>query len=309
MKHDISIIIPFLNEQSNIDALVNKLNSYLSSQVKLDVEVIFVDDGSKDDSCKKLLQCNHEFYQAKLIRLSKNFGSHAALRAGMSQAKSSYCIFMYADLQDPLELIDNSYQKCLQGHDIVWCERIRNKKEDNGRFFSILYSKLMRKYAIENFPENGFDIIMFNEKVKDEINSSNEKDSSIFLQILSLGFKQGSISYQKKEREFGKSKWSLSKKIKLLIDSTVSFSYLPIRLVSLAGVTISILGFVWMVYIISRAIVFNDLNQGWPTLISILLLGFGITNISLGIIAEYLWRTLDASRNRKTFIIDEIKKL
>ena len=112
----------------------------------------------------------------------------------------------------------------------------------------------------------------------------------------------------KRERAHGKSKWTLAKKIKLVIDSFVSFSFAPIRLVSICGFIFFFIGLIWSSYLIFRKFAYDDLLQGWPTLISILLLGFGITNISLGIVAEYLWRTLDASRNRPAFIIDQILK-
>ncbi|MDX5438347.1 MAG: glycosyl transferase family 2, partial [Pontibacter sp.] len=113
-------------------------------------------------------------------------------------------------------------------------------------------------------------------------------------------------TYDKKARLVGKSKWTISKKIKLLIDSFVAFSFAPIRLVSFIGIVFFLLGIMWSGYIIFRKIMFDDLASGWPALLSILMVGFGVTNISLGIIAEYLWRTLDASRKRPVFVIDEI---
>jgi dolichol-phosphate mannosyltransferase len=141
------------------------------------------------------------------------------------------------------------------------------------------------------------------------VNKNVEANSSIFLQILGLGFRQESISYKKRERQTGVSKWTLSKKIKLFIDSFVAFSYAPIRFVTIVGIIFFIVGMIWTLYIVIRKIFFQDLAAGWPALMSILMIGFGITNISLGIIAEYLWRTLDASRKRQVYIIDEIKIL
>jgi dolichol-phosphate mannosyltransferase len=216
---------------------------------------------------------------------------------------------MYADLQDPIHLVGELYEKCLEGNEMVWA--IRNKTENSffEQLFSRWYALLMQKYAVDTYPTQGFDIVMFSGKIKKILNSSIEKNSSIFLQILSLGYKQDSIKYEKKARKNGKSKWTWGKKIKLLIDSFVSFSFAPIRLVSIIGLLIFLVGITWSVYIIARKLLLNDLESGWPTIISILLIGFGITNMSLGIIAEYLWRTLDASRNRPVFIIDEIIEL
>ncbi len=147
---------------------------------------------------------------------------------------------------------------------------------------------------------------MFNRKVAAQVKTNVEANSSIFLQILGMGFSQTSISYKKRERKTGVSKWTISKKIKLFIDSFVAFSYAPIRMVTIIGISMFFFGFLWTVYIIIRKLVYHDLASGWPALMSILMIGFGITNISLGIIAEYLWRTLDASRKRPVFIIDQI---
>jgi hypothetical protein len=175
--------------------------------------------------------------------------------------------------------------------------------------FSTIYAYLMKKFAFSNFPEKGFDIVMFNKKVVAQVKNNVEANSSIFLQILGMGFRQTSISYKKRERKTGVSKWTMSKKIKLFIDSFVAFSYAPIRMVTIIGISMFIIGSLWTLYIISRKLLYHDLASGWPALISILTIGFGITNISLGIIAEYLWRTLDASRKRPVFIIDKIVEL
>src|SRR6185295_10041286 len=169
----------------------------------------------------------------------------------------------------------------------VWATRQGSGTPLSEKLFSKMYAWLMQKFAISEFPENGFDIVMFTNKVKKEINENIEANSSIFLQILTLGFKSASITYNKRERKAGKTKWTLSKKIKLFIDSFIAFSYAPIRLVTYTGIGFSILGFLWTLYISLRAILIGDLNPGWPALVAILMIGFGITNISLGIIAEY----------------------
>jgi dolichol-phosphate mannosyltransferase len=251
----------------------------------------------------------HKTYKAKVISFSRNFGSHAALRAGISHASGEYICFNYADLQDPLELIIQMKELMEQGHDIIWAQRESTKVPWGEKMFSKFYARLMQKFAFKNFPEKGFDIVMFNGKVAVEVNKNVEANSSIFLQILGMGFRQTNISYKKRERKTGVSKWTLSKKIKLFIDSFVAFSYAPIRFVTIVGIAFFVIGVLWAAYIIIRKIVFDDLAMGWPATLSVLMVGFGITNISLGIIAEYLWRTLDASRKRQVFIIDEIKEL
>ena len=299
----VSVLIPFLNETETIPTLVSELNDFYKENNDNIEEFIFIDDGSTDDSVNQLKSQNSNL-PFTIIKLSKNFGSHAALRAGIQQAKGTFITFIYADLQDPLSLILELKQEIIKGYDIVWGHR--NKTQSG--LFSVLYSKLMQRYVNPKYPSQGFDVVMFDEKIKNELNNNIEANSSIFLQILNLGYKQASIKYDKQERVKGKSKWTFSKKIKLFIDSFVAFSYLPIRLVSISGVIMFLIGTIWAFYLISRKIILNDLDSGWPALVSILTIGFGITNISLGIIAEYLWRTLDASRKRPVYIIDEIIK-
>jgi polyisoprenyl-phosphate glycosyltransferase len=305
MKPDISVIIPFLNESDNIENLVKSLNAFFPGK-QFNAEIIFVNDGSTDNSAEKLKNSKFTGYSAKIISLSKNYGSHAALRAGIQNAGGSLTTFMYADLQDPLELIEILLKKIEEGNDIVWAHRNSTKVAFSEKLFSKFYGYMMRKFAFPNYPEKGFDIVIFNRKVADQLNKNIEKNSSIFLQILGMGFKQDSISYDKRPRNAGKSKWTFAKKIKLFVDSFVAFSFAPIRFVTIMGFSFFFIGALWALYVILRKIFVDDISSGWPALISILLIGFGLTNISLGIIAEYLWRTLDASRKRPVFIIDEI---
>lgn len=304
-KFDISIIIPFLNEAENINFLSKELGIFVKKNASLSIEIILVNDGSTDQSVNSII--NAEFPKnTKLISLSQNYGSHAALRSGVTVAKGDFITFIYADLQDPLDSITEMYNKALNGKDIIWGYR---KKVNNPYFekkISGLYSSLMKKYVNSKYPENGFDIALFNKKVAASLNSNIESNSSIFLQILNFGYRQDYVEYDKIERKFGKSKWTFAKKIKLFVDSFVAFSYTPIRLVSYVGMLFFVIGIIWTFYIIGRKLIYDDLERGWPALIAILMVGFGITNISLGIIAEYLWRTLDASRKRPVFIIDEI---
>jgi dolichol-phosphate mannosyltransferase len=305
---DFTIIIPFLNEEDNIQQLGAGLVNFTQANSELDVEIILINDGSTDRSVEMIRKTAFP-RQTRLISLSQNFGSHAALRAGILHAKGRYITFLYADLQDPVGNIISMYQKAQAGNDIIWAYRAATHNSFFERQFSKFYSQLMRRYVNINYPVKGFDVVMFNRKVGDAVNKNIENNSSVFLQILNLGFKQDFIEYQKAPRKAGKSKWTISKKIKLLIDSFVAFSFAPIRLVSFIGILFFIVGVAWTIYIVARKLLYNDLASGWPALVSILTIGFGITNISLGIIAEYLWRTLDASRKRPVFIVDEILEL
>ena len=302
---DICIIVPFLNEAENIDHLSNSLCDFFKANNQLNLQLILVDDGSTDDSLDKIAQSTFP-ERTTVISLSRNFGSHAALRAGLTHAQAKFVTFIYADLQDPLENILKMYEKALNGNDIVWAFRQKTNNEKFESFFSILYARLMRRFVNPKFPLQGFDVVMFSSKVTKVLNENIETNSSLFLQILQFGFKSDKIFYEKKARTVGQSKWTISKKVKLLLDSFVAFSNFPLRLVTVVGILFFLVGLVISSYLIFRRIVWNDLKSGWPALASILLIGFGITNISLGVIAEYLWRSFDATRKRPVFIIDKI---
>ncbi len=307
----LSIIIPFLNEEANISFLSNSLSDYFNVEKRFEVEVIFVDDGSTDNSKSILVKHKHKNYKSKLVKLSKNFGSHAALRAGIQNSTGDFITFLYADLQDPISVISKMFDKIESDNTlkIVWANRKASNIGIVNLFFSKLYSLLMRKFVLENYPYQGFDIVMFSKKVSTLLNNNIESNSSIFLQILSFGFKQDFITYNKIARHKGTSKWTTSKKFKLLVDSFIAFSFVPIRFVTIVGLFLFAVGCCFSLYIFLRKIFINDLNAGWPMLISIITLGFGVTNISLGILAEYLWRTLDISRKRPVFIIEEVIKI
>jgi polyisoprenyl-phosphate glycosyltransferase len=305
MKTDLSIIIPFLNEGVGLARLANELNKYANSHLGILTEVVFVDDGSTDNSIDILKKQKINF-SSKIVKLSRNYGSHCALRAGIEFSSSPVTVFLPSDLQDPLSLIEKMYTKIKQGYPTVWAKRINLNNNFLTDLGTKIYAKLMRMFVAANYPDNGFDVVMFNEKIKDELKQNSESNSSIYLQIMNLGFKNAVVEYEKQARKIGKSKWTLSKKIKLLLDSFVAFSYAPIRFVSLIGAVLFFSGLIWSIYIVARALVSHNLNPGWPSMIAILTIGFGLTNLSLGIIAEYLWRTLDAARNRKTYIIDEL---
>ena len=305
---EISIIIPFLNEKEGINILLSKIEEYYPNR-KFEFEIVFVDDGSVDGT-REVIKNSVSFpYSCKLVCLSKNFGSHAAVRAGFFNSNGKYFTCLPADLQISFEAVEKLYNTINVGNDIVFAIREINDIGFLEKTFSRFYAFMMRKYVSGNFPVNGLETFMISDKVRRILNENVESNSSLFLQILIMGFKNKFVNIEKTNRSFGKSKWTLSKKIKLLIDSFAAFSFAPIRLVSIVGICLFIIGLGWSSFIISRKIIYDDLVSGWAATSSILLLGFGITNISLGIIAEYLWRTLDASRKRPVFIIDEIIEL
>lgn len=309
-KNDgISVIVPFLNEEEGILVFCDTLDRYAET-LEFPLELVFVNDGSTDRS-EELLGSYvfKNISSAQLVSFSRNFGSHAAIRAGVQNASYDICTWLGSDLQEPLELLPASYELIQQGIDVVNIEKRSIQVSKLNRGFSKFYSHMMQKYAVKNYSSGGISTIVFNKKVKDLLNSHVEGNSSIMLQIIDAGFKSRTLSMDFHERSAGVSKWTLSKKIKLFIDSFVAFSFMPIRLVSIMGILMFVLGLIIGLVTIIGRFVNPNVPVGYATLTSIVSLGFGITNISLGIIAEYLWRAYDAARNRPVYIISDVVPL
>ena len=306
----ISIVVPFLNEYEGIDLFCTELDNYAKNGSR-EIELVFVDDGSTDHTGDKIRAFKfHTIEKVKLVTLSKNFGSHSAIRAGVAQATFDICTWMGSDLQEPIEFIEESCQKIEQDYDAVYVEKKSVGVSMLNRGFSKMYSSLMQKYAVKNYSSGGISNIVFNRTIIDFLNKYPESNSSIMLQIMDAGFRNVTISLDYKERATGVSKWTLSKKVKLFIDSFVSFSFMPIRLVSFVGILLFVLGIVIGIWVVIAKII-NPANvfAGYPTLACLISMGFGITNISLGIIAEYLWRAYDAARKRPTYIVQSVDEL
>ncbi|MBP8763194.1 dolichol-phosphate mannosyltransferase [Acetoanaerobium noterae] len=301
----VSIIVPIYYNELNIPHLYEQMKEKILSRTDFEAEIVCVDDGSKDGSYKALLELREKDDRFKVVKLSRNFGSHTAILAGFAHATGDCMTMVAADLQEPLEIIIEMYEKWKQGKKVVIA--VRKDREDGffQKLFSNTYYSLMQKYALKDMPSGGFDCFFIDKKVRDVLVSMNEKNSSIVGQVLWAGFEMDKIYYVRKKREIGESKWTLSKKIKLFIDSFMAFSYVPIRFISTLGIFISIVGFILAVFLIVNKFMFNVPVQGWTTMMITLLMLSGIQMLTLGVIGEYLWRNFDESRGRPTYIVEE----
>ncbi|WP_027396860.1 glycosyltransferase [Anaerovibrio lipolyticus] len=306
----LSIVVPFLNEHETLGFFCETIDNYAKESL-FPIEIIFVDDGSTDKSVQIIKEYNFKCISSvKLLELSRNFGFHAAVRAGIKACSYDICTWFGADLQEPLEIIKIAHEKISSGStEIVYFSKKTIEISRISRLFSRIYSSLMKKYAISTYSSEGTATVAFGRKVIDLLNENVEANSQVILQIMNMGFRYENVSLDYNARSAGGSKWTLSKKIKAFIDSFVAFSYMPIRLVSFMGIIIFIVGMVIGSITIINRFTNPNVQLGYSTLASILALGFGLTNISLGIIAEYIWRTLDASRSRPVYIIAKTYKV
>lgn len=288
----------------NLDDLYHDLATKVLSHID-DYELIFVDDGSQDQSFEILKKLSVTDLKIKIIKLSRNFGSHAAILAGLNACTGDCAVMKTADLQEPSDILLQMYDKWKQGNNVVLA--IRTDRHDHviSKFFSNFYYWLMRRFVLKTMPKGGFDCFLIDRKVIEVIRLMDEKNTSLMGQILWAGFKSDAVYYTRLKRTKGKSRWTIQKKIKLVIDSVLSFTYLPIRFMSVIGLTIFISSLFWSAYIIYQRVYGGIQLEGWTTLMVFNLFSSGLVLLMLGIIGEYLWRNFDATRSRPVYIIEE----
>ncbi len=300
-----SIIIPVYYNELNIPYTIPELKKLGNLLPDYIMEFIFVDDGSGDGSFKLLLAERDKDERVKVIKLSKNFGMMSAIQAGIHYAKGDCVGVINADLQDPPELFVEMVKKWEAGNKIV----IATRKDREDPFFQKLISNtfyfLMSSFAIKDYPEGGFDFVLFDKQIAVEIDNICEKNTNIMSLIFWLGYKKSYIYYVRKKRAYGKSRWTLSKKVKLFVDSFVAFSYAPIRIISMLGLVTACMSFLFGIYTVIDSILGKIPIQGFTTLIVSITFLLGLIMIMLGIIGEYLWRILDETRKRPSYIVDE----
>ena len=300
----LSIVIPVYFNQDSLALLYQDLKDKVFEFVD-DYEIVFVDDGSEDNSYQVILDLAKEDAKIKALRLSRNFGSHAAILAGLSESSGDCVAIKAADMQEPSELLLDMYECWKKGNNVVLA--VREKREDSSisRFFANLYYGIIRKIAIPSMPKSGFDMFLIDRKVIKVLELMDEKNTSIMGQVLWCGFKRGIVYYTRKKRETGKSRWTLGKKIKLVLDTVLGFSYFPVRFISIMGILFFLFSVAYLIFILLARIFVGFPVQGWSALMVVSLFSSGMIMLTLGVLGEYIWRTLDASRNRPVYIVEE----
>ncbi|MCR5441903.1 MAG: glycosyltransferase family 2 protein [Lachnospiraceae bacterium] len=302
----ISIVIPVYYNSDTLRDLYEDLKSKVLGIIG-EYEIVFVDDGSGDESWKIMNEIRLKDSNVKCVKLSRNFGEHAAIFAGLSVCTGDCAVTKQADLQEDSSLILQMYESWKKGNEIVLAAR--NTRKDNPVYvlFAGMYYKMIRKMVNRNMPTGGCDCYLVGRKAINELIKLNEKNSSLTLQVMWLGFQTDIIYFDRLEREKGKGRWTMAKKIKLVIDSILSFSYAPLRMMTYAGFLFDIFSLIMFIMVLVEYFTVGTPIAGWSSLMSVVLLGFGMIMTMIGIIGEYIWRALDASRNRPPFIIDTIK--
>jgi dolichol-phosphate mannosyltransferase len=302
----LSIVVAAYNEEGNLPLLYQRVCALDWAGLGLDVEFVFVDDHSRDQTPAVLRGLAAKDPRVKVLRFAKNFGSHKAFTAGLEHATGDAAVILAADLQDPPETIPQLVEKWRGGAKTVWAVRAEREGVSLAdKLFARFYYGLMRRYADVQPPREGADFLLVDRCVLDQLRASPEKNTSVLLLIQWMGFPQAFIEYTKAARHSGRSSWTFSKKLKLAIDSLAGFSYAPIRVASLMGVVFGCTGFVYAMVVAARAIWWGSPVQGWPALMCVVLITAGVQLLILGVLGEYLWRIYDESRHRPRYIVEE----
>ncbi|WP_395016175.1 glycosyltransferase family 2 protein [Dongia sp.] len=301
----LSIVLPCYREAQNLPILLERLAQALGG-AGIGWEVIVVDDHSPDQTFEVAAALAAKHPNVKVVRLARNSGSHVASSCGIELAQGDAAVVMASDLQDPPEILPEMIARWRAGDQVVWaCRRQRSGVGPWGRFLSRVYYKLLaRLVPNETLPPQGADFFLLDRKVMDALIRCQESNFSVLALILWLGFRQGQIQYDKQARLHGRSSWSFTRKIRLVIDSIISFSHLPLRLISIFGFLVAFLGFLYALYVAVGYFLASAPVEGWSSLMVVTLMLAGTQMIMLGVIGEYVWRTLHESRRRPRYNIE-----
>lgn len=300
-----SIVVPVYNEEEVIHETYRRLTEVMRS-TKEAYELLFVNDGSRDRTAEIIKEYSEQDPAVVLLDFARNFGHQIAITAGMDYARGEAVVVIDADLQDPPELILEMIEKWKQGFDVVYAKRTKRKGETYfKKQTAAMFYRFLRAMTDIDIPLDTGDFRLLDRKVCNQMNSIQEKNRFVRGLVSWVGFKQIAVEYERDERLAGESKYPLKKMLKLSMDGITSFSYKPLKLASYAGVTLSGIGFIYLLVVMYLKLFTDSTITGWSSLIVIQLFFSGIILIILGMIGEYIGRIYDETKNRPLYIVRE----
>ena len=304
----LSVIIPAYNEADNIGDTIDEIQTVVASMGSSIVlsDIVVVDDNSTDETYDRIKDRGDESVRA--IRLSRRSGSHVALRAGLDAVTGDVAICISADGQDDPGILSEMISSWEAGCDIVWALR---KKRDNepllNRLFATLFYRALVWFggtALTEIDLSRADFYLIDRKVVNAIKACRERNTSLFGLIIWLGFSQGYVEYERRSRKSGESKWNFKSRVQLAKDWIIAFSGVPLKLMTYVGFFIAGTGFLYALFVVTRSILYDSPLLGWPSIMTAILILGGGQIMMLGVMGEYLWRTLDESRDRPTYFVE-----
>lgn len=299
----LSIIIPFYNEQEVIRDCQQRISAAVQT-IDMQVEMLYINDGSQDNTLNVLISLMEQDNRIKIIDLSRNFGKEAAMTAGLDVAQGDAVVVIDADLQDPPELIVEMVKAWRTGFDVVYAKRTSRKGESIFKKVTArLFYKLMNKMSDYEIPENVGDFRLMSRQAVDALNQVRERKRFMKGLFAWIGFPQTAIEYSRDPRLAGKTKWNYRKLTKFAIEGISSFTQKPLRLAAYAGVITALGAFGLGMYYIIKTMLFGEVIQGFPTLITVILFFSGVQLLSIGILGEYIGHMFIESKQRPLYFV------
>lgn len=298
----LSLVVPVYNEENSIDIFMEEINKVLS-MVNINHEIIFINDGSRDNTLAVLIELQKIDSSVKIINLSRNFGKDIALTAGLDATSGDAVIPMDVDLQDPPELIVDFIREWRNGFDVVYgTRRFRTTDSAFKRFSSTYFYRLFNKLSNFPIPYNTGDYRLMDKKVIDVIRQMPERDRFMKGIFAWVGFSTKKVEYDRPPRAKGETKWNYFKLFRFAIDGILSFSSWPLRIWTIIGLTVASISFAYGVWLIIRTVFFGVDVKGYPSLI-VSVLFMGSLNLSgIGMLGEYLARVYNETKRRPLYI-------
>ena len=299
----LSLIVPVYNESSNLDLFYERVLKVLKP-LNLSYEILFIDDGSKDDSLEKLLEIRGRDSNVKVVQFSRNFGKEIAVSAGLDLAEGKAAIPIDADLQDPPELIPSLIEKWKAGYDVVYAKRTKRMGESwLKRWTASLFYRLIAKMTNIDIPEDAGDYRLLSRAAVEQLKRLRERHRFMKGLFTWVGFKQTAVFFERDPRYSGKTKWNYWKLWNFAIEGITSFSYIPLQAASYLGLLVSVFAFFYGVFIIVFKLLHGIAVPGYASLMAAVLFLGGIQLLTLGILGEYIGRIYDEVKQRPLYVI------
>ena len=304
----LSVVLPVYYNAGSLEAVLAEFESTLAGDLAAgEYEMLFVDDGSPDASLEILKHLAADHACVKIVKLTRNFGQVPAILAGLSHARGEYAAICSADGQDPASLILGMFRKAETGrHHVVIGTRETRDEPFATRAIGRVFSLVMRRLALRNYPAGGFDCMLLSRRCYTDISQQPEK--SPFLQglVLWMGYPVATVPYHRRARFEGKSRWGIGRKLDYLWNGLIGYSFAPIQAMSLLGIVSAAAGLLYAVVVLIARVFFHATPIGWAPLMVVILVTSGVQMMMLSVIGQYLKRTYDEARPRPLFLVDEV---
>jgi len=306
MKKKVSILIPCYNEEKSLPLLYEELSRLIENQKDYEWEILFVNDGSKDNTLLVIKQLREKDKRVCYVDLSRNFGKEKAMLAGFDYVTGDCMIIMDADLQHPPHVIPQMLEEWKTGFDDVYGKRISRGKESLLRkSFSLLFYKILQKSTRVEILQNVGDFRLLDRSCINVLKQLREQERYTKGMYSWIGFRKKEIEFETQDRIAGVSSWSFRNLFSLAIEGITSFTVAPLKISTIVGIVVALLAFLYMIFTLIKTIFYGDPVQGYPTLIIIILFLGGLQLLSIGILGEYLGRIFNETKNRPTYVARE----